>query len=64
MPKSVLINTPLISYSLTFKMAGTKLLATRTMKFNKEFVSPEEYASFKETFTKISEADSRQVAFK
>ncbi len=64
MPKSVVINTPLISYSLTFKMAGTKLVGTRTMKFNKETVSPEEYASFKETFTKISEADSRQVAFK
>lgn len=64
MPKSVVINNALVSYSLTFKMAGTKLIATRVMKYNKEIVSPEEYASFKETFTKISEADSRQVAFK
>ena len=64
MPKSVVINNALISYSLTFKMKGTKLLATRVMKYNKEIVSPEEYASFKETFTKISEADAKQVAFK
>ena len=64
MPKSVVINNSLISYNLTFKMLGAKLVATRVMKYNKEIVSPEEYASFKETFTKISEADARQVAFK
>ena len=64
MPKTVLINTPMVTYSLNFKMAGTKLVATRSLKFNKEIVSPEEYNAFKETFTKISEADSKQVAFK
>lgn len=64
MPKSIVINNDLLSYSLTFKMTGTKLLATRSLKFNKEIVSPEEYNTFKETFTKVSEADSKQVAFK
>ncbi|OFY85016.1 MAG: hypothetical protein A3F72_04520 [Bacteroidetes bacterium RIFCSPLOWO2_12_FULL_35_15] len=64
LPKSVLINNDLISYSLTYKMAGTKLLATRTLKFNKEIVTPEQYNNFKESFTKISEADSKQIAFK
>ena len=64
MPKTVSINTPMVSYSLNFKMAGAKLVATRSLKFNKEVVTPEEYNAFKETFTKISEADSKQVAFK
>jgi tetratricopeptide (TPR) repeat protein len=64
MPKSVTINNDLLSYSLSFKMVGTKLMATRSLKFNKEIVSPADYNSFKETFTKISEADSRQIAFK
>lgn len=64
MPKSVVINNALLSYSLTFKMSGTKLIATRSFKFNKDIVTVEEYDSFKETFTKISEADSKQLAFK
>lgn len=64
MPKAVVINNALLSYSLTFKMSGTKILATRTMKYNKEIVSPEEYAAFKDAFTKISEADAKQIAFK
>ena len=64
LPKSVLINNDFVNYSLTYKMIGTKLTALRTLKYNKESVSPEEYANFKDTFTKISEADSKQIAFK
>ena len=63
-PKSVVINNDFVNYSLTYKMAGTKLLATRSLKYNKEIVTPEQYASFKETFTKISESDAKQIAFK
>ncbi|MFL5766041.1 MAG: DUF3857 domain-containing protein [Bacteroidia bacterium] len=64
MPKTVTINNDLVSYSLTFKMSGTKLVATRSLKFNKETVSAADYNNFKDIFTKISEADSRQIAFK
>jgi hypothetical protein len=64
MPKTVVIKNEILSYSLTFKMVGTKLSATRSLKFNKEIVSPLDYIVFKESFTKISEADSKQVAFK
>ncbi len=64
MPKSLTIKSDLIDYELTFKMSGTNLVATRSLKFNKEIVSPAEYPAFKEAFTKISEADGKQVAFK
>nr|MBA3972372.1 DUF3858 domain-containing protein [Bacteroidota bacterium] len=58
------INNAILNYSLTFKMLGTKLVARRTIKFNKDIVTSEEYNSFKEMFTTISEADAKQIAFK
>lgn len=63
-PKDILIRHPALTYSLTYKVKPGSLQATREVVYLKDYVSPEEYASFKEIITNMSEADGRQYGYK
>lgn len=63
-PANVNISCPSLSYSLTYAMKGENLVVTREVKYLKEFVEPAEYSQFKETITKMAEADKKQLAYK
>jgi hypothetical protein len=64
-PKSVTLTCSAADYSLTYSTATPgKLKAVREIKYKKDLVTPEEYDKFREFFTKVTEADSKQIGFK
>jgi tetratricopeptide (TPR) repeat protein len=63
-PKDVSLKHPAILYRLTYKIKQGVLQATREVNYLKDYVSVEEYASFKELITQMNEADARQYGYK
>ena len=64
LPKDVHIVSPVLDYTLTFKMTGDKLVAQRGFKVLKDFVLPSEYTGVRDMVNKISQADQTDLAVK
>ena len=63
-PKNIYYECSAISFSMTFEMKGDEMVVTRNIKYLKDQIPVNEYKIFKETMTKIAEADRKQYAYK
>lgn len=63
-PKNITYKNDLLSYSMIYTLKNGALVINRELKFLKELVSPAEYQLFKDTISKIAEADTKQLAFR
>ena len=63
-PKNISYTCSSIAYNLGFELKGDKLVVTRDIKFLKDQIPVTEYKEFKETISKVAEADRKQIAFK
>jgi Transglutaminase-like superfamily/Domain of Unknown Function with PDB structure (DUF3858) len=63
-PKNTKLTCPVAEYSLTYTKQGNKLIATREFKVKKEYMEVAEYETFKDFFTKVMEADTKQLVLK
>ncbi len=64
MPKNVKYSCTVADYSMTYTKQGNKLVATREFKLKKEYAEVKEYQEFKDFFSKVMEADTKQIALK
>jgi tetratricopeptide (TPR) repeat protein len=64
MPKNVKYSCSVADYSMTYTKQGNKLVATREFKLKKEYAEVKEYQEFKDFFSKVMEADTKQIALK
>ena len=64
LPKNISYSCSAISFTMNFEMKGDKLIVTRDLKYLKDQIPVDEFKSFKETVSKIVEADRKQYAFK
>lgn len=60
----VSLSNDVLDYSITSKMAGTKLVLTRTLKLKKDFIPAEKVPEFNDMFKKMVDADNREIAMK
>lgn len=63
-PKNITLSCTAVKYSLTFKIVGDVVTATREVNYLKDEISPAEYPTVKDIISKIHEADNREVAYK
>ena len=63
-PKSVTYTCPGIVYTIVYKITPAKIVATRTMKVNKDVVAITDYMLLKEFANKVVEADTKQLGLK
>lgn len=62
--KDIVYDNEWFTYKLVFKATGNKITATREITTKKDSVEANDYATFKSTFEKMVEADTKQIAFK
>jgi hypothetical protein len=62
-PENVDYHNKIAHYQVTFKVENNMLIADRKLKFTDDVVSTEDYPEFKEFFTKVINADAKQIAF-
>jgi tetratricopeptide (TPR) repeat protein len=64
MPKSQKFSFEGWEYSISYRMVNGKLVVTRQTNYQSDVVPPAKYAQFREFFSKMIEADTKQIAFK
>jgi hypothetical protein len=64
MPKNAKYSCSVADYSMTYTKQGNKLIAVREFKLKKEYAEVKEYQEFKDFFSKVMEADTKQIALK
>jgi hypothetical protein len=62
-PENVDYQNKIAHYQVTFKVENNMLIADRKLKFSDDVVGTEDYPEFKEFFTKVINADAKQIAF-
>ncbi len=63
LPENLVLKSEEVEYSLTFKIEGNQLIATRRLRYLKDELPPEHFSKAREIFTKIIEADHQNLAF-
>ncbi len=63
-PQNVQLSCEGIEYRLVYEIKADRLIVTRELKYTKDYVAPKDYAAFKDVFTKLAEADKKEIAFK
>ena len=63
-PKPVSLSSDVMDYSIVPKIAGNKLVLTRTFKLKKNFVPAERSEEFNTFFKKMVDADNKEFAMK
>ena len=64
-PNSVNLTCPVAEYHLNYDYSNSgKIIVSREMKIIGDIVKPEDYATFKEFYNKVAEADTKQLAYK
>jgi tetratricopeptide (TPR) repeat protein len=62
-PENIDYQNKIARYQVTFKVENNVFTADRKLTFTDDVVSKEDYPAFKEFFTKVINADARQIAF-
>ena len=63
-PKNISYSCSSLSFTMTYEIKGDKMIVTREVKYLKDQFPVSEYKEFKETMSKIAEADRKQYAYK
>lgn len=63
-PKDVLLKGPSAAYSLTFKISGNTITATRTLTITGDIVPVAEYKDLRKFWQAVVSEDTKQFAFK
>ncbi|HET8573807.1 MAG TPA: DUF3857 domain-containing protein [Edaphocola sp.] len=63
-PKDVQYSCGILTYNLSFKVSPEGLVATRVLDINGDEVAPSDFNAFKQFFTDVSNADSKQYGIR
>jgi hypothetical protein len=64
-PSSINLSCSVAEYHLNYDYSNSgKIIVSREMKIIGDIVKPEDYATFKEFYNKVAEADTKQLAYK
>ncbi len=64
MPKDVIVNNGVLSYSLKYERKGNTLIASREINYLKDTIMPDQYEELRKIVSQIYLAETKEIALK